>query len=483
MAAPLTRTRKPKPTQPPPKKEVADTDRLPPHSPEAEVGVLGCIMLDPEGSLSLCIPQFKPGAQVFFDLRHRVIYDCVVDMWDKQIKVDLITLQQRLRDAGQLEQVGGMSYLAELPDKVPSAANLEFYTEIVLKKYTLRRVIAACAEVTAQAFNDPEDVGAILTGAAAAMDSAMDVVTPETVVTSSKVLVPEAMDYIELLRQKAGTVTGLPTGFLDMDMMTWGLQPSEMFVIAGRPSMGKTALAMNIAENVASAGFPVGIFSLEMSKQSLMVRMLCSRAHVSTAWVRTGNLSVPSAQRLTKASADLFKAPLFIDDSSALSILELRARAKRMHKQFGIRLFVVDYLQLMHAPTRRSDNRQQEVSNISGGLKALAKDLGVPVVVLSQLNRRLDDRGAAAAPKLSDLRESGSIEQDADVVVLLHKPKKEVAGTDGSYDPTIEVSAIIAKQRNGPTGEVSLVFLRGCTRFESAAKVTADDVEPDPTLL
>jgi replicative DNA helicase len=485
MAAPLARTRKPKPTPPPPAEETEQPsiDRLPPSSHEAEQGVLGCVLLDPDGSLSQCVPVFKAGAQVFFDMRHRTLYECLLGMWDQQAKIDIITVQQRLKDIGRLEDIGGLAYLAELPNKVPSAANLEYYTAIVLKKFVLRRVIAACAEITSEAYKEPDDVSAMLAGAASAMDSAAEAATPQNVVASSKTLVPEAMDYIELLRTKAGTVTGLPTGFIDLDMMTWGLQPAEMFIVAGRPSSGKTSLAMNIAENVATAGFAVGVFSMEMSRLSLMTRMLCSRSHVSTSWVRTGNLSEHSAQKLTKSSTELYKAPLFIDDSSALSVLELRARARRMHKLHNIRLFVVDYLQLMHASVRRNDNRQQEVSYISSGLKALAKDLGVAFLVCSQLNRKLDDRGANAAPKLSDLRESGSIEQDADVVVLLHKPNKEIANADGSYSGTIAVSAIIAKQRNGPTGEVNLVFLRSCTRFESASKVTADDTPPDdPTL-
>lgn len=477
MDAPLAKKKKPKPATPEGNGETP-LDQLPPHSFEAEAGVLGCILLDPDTSLSNCIPQFKAGSNVFFDLRHRYIYDAIVSMWEKHTKVDIITLQQRLKDAGQLDQIGGMSYLAELPDRVPSAANLGYYAEILIKKFTLRRVITACSDIRAQALQEPDDVGEVLATAAAAMNAAVDIVTPENSVASAKVLVPDAMEYIDTLRTHAGTVTGLATGLIDLDMMCWGLQPDEMFVIAGRPSMGKTALAMNIAEHVAMSGKPVGVFSMEMSRQSLMVRMLCSRARVSTAWVRSGKLSLASEQALVKASTELVKCPLYIDDTSALSILELTARARRMHKLYGIRLVVVDYLQLMHAPLRRNDNRQQEVSHISGGLKALAKDLHVPVLVLSQLNRRMDERGSNGAPKLSDLRESGSIEQDADVVTMLYKPQQESTGADGENQHTIKVRCTIAKNRTGPTGQVDLVFMRSCTRFESAAKATVEDVPP-----
>lgn len=479
MAAPVTRTRKSKAPEPPPSED--GLSQLPPNSPEAEAGVLGCILLDPAGTLPICVTQFKAGSAVFFDLKHRTIYDHLVAMWDGQRPIDAITLQQQLRDADQLEGIGGLAYLAGLPDTVPSSANLEVYADIVVKKYALRRVLAACTEIAGQAMANPDNVNEILAAASSAMDSVSDVTAPDDTVSSAKLLVPEAMEHIEKLR--SGGMVGIPTGLIDLDTMTWGLQPATMVTLAARPSVGKTALAMNIADHVAvHLKMPVGVFSLEMSKQSLMVRMLCSRARVSTSWVQSGNLTETSASKLVTASTALFKAPLYIDDSSMLSVLQLRARARRMHKQYGIKLFIIDYLQLMSAPVRRNDNRQQEVSAISGGLKALSKDLNVPVLVLSQLSRKIDDRGNNAKPRLSDLRESGSIEQDSDIVILLHKPDKEIANPDGSYQETIEVNALVAKHRSGPTGEVSLVFLRSCTTFTSKVCHQDHDAEPEPDL-
>jgi replicative DNA helicase len=296
-----------------------------------------------------------------------------------------------------------------------------------------------------------------------------------------KDLVKKAINTVEDFHQRQGMLTGVGTGFSDLDKMTSGLHPGEMTVIAARPSMGKTSLAMNIAESVAiDQHLPVGVFSLEMTAESLVLRMLCSRARVNLRNVREGFLAERDFPKLTGTAGKLANAPLFIDDSSALSILQLRAKARRMAQQHGVKLFVVDYLQLLHSTSRRAENRQQEITDISGGLKALAKELNVPVIVLSQLNREPEKREGGAKPRLSDLRESGAIEQDADVVGLLYKPGKG-AGEDeeggAGEEPEAEpVNLLIAKQRNGPTGDVKLTFLRQITRFESAAKVSDDDV-------
>src|SRR6266487_3828616 len=277
-------------------------------------------------------------------------------------------------------------------------------------------------------------------------------------------------------------LTGIGTGFVDLDKLTTGLHGGEMIVIAARPSVGKTSLAMNIAEYVAiDERLPVGIFSLEMTAESLILRMLCSRSRVNLRNVREGFLAERDFPKLTGAATKLSSAPLFIDDSSGLSILQLRAKARRMYQQYGIKLFIVDYLQLIHSTSRRAENRQQEIADISSGIKALAKELEVPVMVLSQLNREIE-REKGRPPRLSDLRESGAIEQDADLVGLLYKPKSdsddEEAGS-GAEEEAVAVNLLIAKQRNGPTGDVSLTFLKPYTRFESAAKVSADDVPID----
>jgi replicative DNA helicase len=293
---------------------------------------------------------------------------------------------------------------------------------------------------------------------------------------SIKDLVKKAVGTIEDYHQRQGALTGLGTGFTDLDKMTTGLHPGEMIVIAARPSVGKTSLAMNIAEHVSlDEKLPVGVFSLEMTAESLVLRMLCSRARVNLRSIREGFLAERDFPKLTGAAGKLASAPLFIDDSSGLSILQLRAKARRMHQQYGIKLFVIDYLQLLHSTSKRAENRQQEISDISSGIKALAKELSVPVIVLSQLNREVE-REKGRAPRMSDLRESGAIEQDADLIGLLYRPSKddEESGTPSEAEA---INLLIAKQRNGPAGEdVHLTFLKSCTRFESAAKIQDADV-------
>jgi len=293
---------------------------------------------------------------------------------------------------------------------------------------------------------------------------------------SIKDLVKKAVNTIEDYHARQGALTGLGTGFTDLDKMTTGLHAGEMIVIAARPSVGKTSLAMNIAEHVAlDEKLPVGVFSLEMTAESLVLRMLCSRARVNMRSVREGFLAERDFPKLTGAAGKIAGAPLFIDDSSGLSILQLRAKARRMHQQYGIKLFVVDYLQLLHSTAKRADNRQQEIADISSGIKSLAKELKVPVIVLSQLNREVE-REKGRPPRMSDLRESGAIEQDADLVGLLYRPSKE----DDDSAERVEaepINLLIAKQRNGPAGEdVHLTFLRAYTRFENAAKIDQADV-------
>jgi replicative DNA helicase len=303
-------------------------------------------------------------------------------------------------------------------------------------------------------------------------------VTSET--KTIKDLVKSAITQIEDFHQRQGLLTGVATGFTDLDKMTSGLHAGEMIVIAARPSMGKTSLAMNVAEHVAiEQKLPVGVFSLEMTSESLVLRMLCSRSRVNLRNVRDGFLAERDFPKLTGAAGKLASAPLFIDDSSGLSILQLRAKARRMAQQHGIKLFVIDYLQLLHSTARRAENRQQEIADISNGIKSLAKELEVPIIVLSQLNRELE-KDKNRKPRLSDLRESGAIEQDADVVGLLYKPSSgdddDSSASTGEEQDAVAVNLLIAKQRNGPTGDVNLTFLKSFTRFESAAKVSDDDV-------
>src|SRR5437879_1466955 len=457
--------------------DATKVDRLPPHSPEAEQGVLGCVLLSPNDCMGECIEKFKSGAEVFYDLRHQTIFSALAEMYDGREAIDIITLQQRLKDKQLLEQVGGLAYLSVLPDTVPSAANLSYYADIVQEKYLLRKMIHVCTDVVSRVYDYEGEV-----------DALMDEVERDILrISESRVqshtntikdLVKKAINTIEDFHQRQGMLTGVGTGFTDLDKMTSGLHAGEMIVIAARPSMGKTSLAMNVAEHVAiDLRLPVGVFSLEMTSESLVLRMLCSRSRVNLRNVRDGFLAERDFPKLTGAAGKLASAPLFIDDSSALSILQLRAKARRMFQQYGIKLFVVDYLQLLHSTARRAENRQQEIADISSGLKALAKELKVPIIVLSQLNRELE-REKNRKPRMSDLRESGAIEQDADLVGLLYKPSAEDDEAIGApaEQEAVPVNLLIAKQRNGPTGDVNLTFLKSYTRFESAAKISSDDV-------
>lgn len=450
-------------------------DRLPPHSIEAEQGVLGCIFLAPQDCLGACVEKFKAGAAVFYDLKHQTIYDLLVAMYDRKEAIDVITVQQRLKDQQKLEQVGGIAYLASLPDTVPSAANLAFYIAIVREKFTLRKMIATCTDVVARAYEHEGEVDALVD------EVETDILRlseerVEAKAVAIKDLVQTTINTLEQYHANAGALTGLSTGFPDFDKMTTGLHGGEMIVIAARPSMGKTSLAMNIAEAVAiDQKLPVGVFSLEMSSESLVLRMLCSRARVNLRNIREGFFSERDFPKITSAAGKLAAAPLYIDDTAGLSILQLRAKARRMWQQYGVRLFVIDYLQLLHSTNRRAENRQQEIADISNGVKALAKELNVPVIVLAQLNREIE-KEKNRKPRMSDLRESGAIEQDADLIGLLYKPGgADGEEDDGSVKESIAVNLLIAKQRNGPTGDVCLTFLKSITRFESAAKISAEE--------
>lgn len=464
------------------KREISLVDRLPPHSLEAEKGVLGCALLDPNIVLGLCLEKFKSGKSAFYDLRHQHLYELMTTMYDAKQPIDLITLHQRLKDQGQLEAVGGLPYIVELQDSVPSAANIEYYLDIVREKHLLRRMVRTCTEVITDVYDYEGQVDALLDD----VERKVLQINEERVEATSmgmKELVHKAINTIEEFHARQGALTGLSTGFPDLDKMTSGFHGGEMVVLAARPSMGKTSLAMNWAEHAAlEMGVPVGVFSLEMTSESLVLRMLCSRSRVNLRSIRDGFLAERDFPKLTTAAGKLANAPLHIDDTPGLSILALRAKARRMHQQHGIKMFVIDYLQLLHSTSRKADqNRQQEIADISNGLKSLAKELDVPVVVLSQLNREME-KDKNRKPRLSDLRESGSIEQDADLVCLLYKPNtgdEDIESVPRDEPGGVGVSLLIAKQRNGPTGDVPMTFLKGITRFESASKVSDGDIPAD----
>jgi replicative DNA helicase len=457
----------------------SNVDRLPPNSPEAEQGMLGCIMLSPNDCMGQCIERFKGNVEVLYDLRNQTIFGALLEMYDRREAIDIITVQQRLKDKHLLDEVGGLAYLSSLPDMVPSAANLSYYMDIVHEKFLLRRMIQVCSSIVGRVYDYEGEV-----------DMLMDEVERDVLrISESRVqestdtikqLVNQAITTIEQFHARQGQLSGIATGFIDLDKMTSGLHPGEMVVIAARPSLGKTSLAMNVAEHAAiDQKLPVGVFSLEMTAESLVLRMLCSRARVNLRNIRDGFLAEQDFVKLTTAAGTLSRAPLFIDDTSGLSILQLRAKARRLQQQHGIKLFVVDYLQLLHSTARRAENRQQEIADISNGIKALAKELKVPIIVLSQLNRDFE-KDKSRKPNLSDLRESGAIEQDADLVGLLYRAdpedptKRRESEDDALSQDTVPINLLVAKQRNGPTGDVHLTFLRSITRFENAAKVSED---------
>lgn len=453
-------------------------DRLPPHAQEAEQGVLGCVLLSPNECMGQCIEKLKGGAEVFYDLRHQTIYTALVGMYDSRTPIDIITLQQRLKDKHLLDEIGGIPYLNALQDSVPSAANLTYYLDIVEEKSLLRKMIHTCTDVVGRVYDYDGEVDALLDEVERDI-LRMSESRAEGGIEPVKSLVHKAIGQVENYFNRQGVLGGIGTGFTDLDRMTDGLHGGEMIVIAARPSMGKTSLAMNMAEHIVlTQKLPVGVFSLEMTAESLVLRMLCSNARVNLRNIREGFMTESDFPKLTSAAGKMSSAPLFIDDTPGLSILQLRARARRLWQQHGVKLFVVDYLQLLHSTSRRAqENRQQEIAEISSGIKALAKELNVPVIVLAQLNRELE-KDKSRKPRLSDLRESGSIEQDADLVGLLYKPSSgdDDDGAAPEDSDGLPVNLLIAKQRNGPTGDVHLTFLKPYTRFESAAKVSDDDV-------
>jgi len=459
--------------------ESARVDREPPHSDEAERAVMACLLLDPTGCIPVCIARFKSDENIFYDPRHQALYDVLVKMFDGNEKIDVITVHERLKERGKVDMLGGVPGLSALQLAVGTAASLDHYADIVRSKYLLRQMISTCTGVIGRLYDEQGDVDEIMD------EVERDVLRVcearvEPTVKSITDLTHHAIKQVEAFHESKGALTGLATGFPELDRITTGLQPGEMIVIAARPSMGKTSLAMNIAENIVlgEKPVPVGVFSLEMTAEALVLRILCSHARVNMRRMREGFLAERDFPKLTTAAGRLCKAPLFIDDASGLSILQLRAKARRLWQQHDIRLFVVDYLQLLHSTAARSkENRQQEIAEISSGIKALAKELRVPVIVLAQLNREIEkDRGRK--PRLSDLRESGAIEQDADLVGLLYKPATEddEDGVPAEEHDGMPINLFIAKQRNGPTGDIPLTFLKGYTRFESAAKISADDV-------
>ncbi len=442
-----------------------------PESLAAEAAVLGSMIVDPR-----CIGDVVEmlDRQAFYHSEHQMLFDAVISLYEKNRGegIDGVLVRDELQRRNQLEAVGGPQYLQRVIETVPSSANVQYYAEIVREKMLLRETITAATEILNEAYDEAGDAAEKLDEA----ERRIFAVTNKRITSSAVALKDLVTRAYELIEKREGThVTGLPTGYYELDDKTCGLQNGEMIIIAGRPSMGKTALALNIAEHVGIIEkIPLAIFSLEMGKQQLAERFLCSYSGVDAQLVRKGMLSTEHYQKLVEACGVISEAPIYIDDTSALTPLELRAKARRLKSMYNVQCLLVDYLQLMHIGGTRVESRQQEISTISRYLKSLARELNAPVVVLSQLNRSPEGR-EDHRPRMSDLRESGSIEQDADVVMLLHREDYYHRG-DESYEPDNVAEVIIAKQRNGPTGTVKLTFREKCTRFENLAQIEQEAV-------
>ncbi len=439
-----------------------DDFRIPPQNIDAEQCVLGSILIE-DGALLKVIEILNPDD--FYKESHGIIYSTMVDLFEKNEPQDLITVHNELAKNGKLEAAGGALYLAELTETVPVASNIDYYARIVRDKAVLRRLIQKSSDIATMCYEEAGDIDDILESAESAIFELSQSKIKQAFNPLKDVL-KTSIRRVEELYEKKELITGIPSGFGDLDKLTAGFQPSDLIIIAGRPSMGKTAFALNIAQYAAvERAVPSAIFSLEMSKEQLALRMLCSEAMVDAHKVRTGFLGKEDWPRLINAAGSLSQAPIFIDDTPALSVLEMRAKARRLKSDQDIGLIIVDYLQLMQGRAG-TERREQEISEISRSLKAMAKELDVPVLALSQLNRKVEDR-PNKRPQMSDLRESGAIEQDADVIMFIYRD--EVYNRSEENPKRGKAEIIIAKQRNGPTGTVLLAFVGKYSSFGNLA--------------
>ncbi|HEX5036511.1 MAG TPA: replicative DNA helicase [bacterium] len=443
------------------------TSRLPPQSLEAEQSVLGGIMI--ENDAINRVVEFVE-SEDFYRESHRKIFRAMLELSEHGEPIDLITLTNTLKTRGELEEAGGAAYLSHLVDSIPTAANSATYAKIIREKSILRRLIQGATEIVTRGYEATDDVEQFLDHS----EKIVFEIAQKRIKQGffpMKDIVKQSFKNIEMLSEKREVVTGVATGFYELDRMTAGLQPSDLIIVAGRPSMGKTAFALCIVAHAAlQKKVPCAVFSLEMSKEQLAQRMLCMEARIDSSKIRGGFLTDSDWPKLTQTCGDLSEAPIFVDDTPAMNILEMRAKARRLQKEHGLGLIVVDYLQLMRG-VHSVDSREREISEISRSLKALAKELSVPIIALSQLNRMVENR-KPPKPILADLRESGAIEQDADLILFLFR--EEVYDRETVNKGIAEV--IIGKQRNGPIGDVRLAFLGPFTRFENLAR----DFEAQP---
>jgi replicative DNA helicase len=442
--------------------------KLPPQNIEAEQSILGGILIEND-ALNTVVEFLEDND--FYRESHQKIFHCMITLSERNEPLDLITLTNELKKSKELESIGGASYLASLVESVPTAANIAYYAKIVKEKSILRKLISTATEIVTQSYQEGKNLEDFLDDA----EQAIFRISEHRVKPAFypiKEIVKESFKVIERLYEKKELITGVPSGFKDLDRKTAGFQNADLIIVAGRPSMGKTALCLNIAQHASiNAKIPTALFSLEMSKEQLAIRMLCSEARVDSSRLRSGFLSESDWPKLTMAAGALSDAPIFIDDTPAMSVLELRAKARRLKADRGLGLIIIDYLQLMRGRSGM-ERREQEISEISRSLKALAKELDIPVLAISQLSRKAEDR-PGRQPQLSDLRESGAIEQDADVIIFIYRD--EVYNPDSDRKGTAEV--IIGKQRNGPTGKLDLSFISEFTTFKDLFRGDYDEIE------
>ena len=442
--------------------------RIPPQNVEAEQSVLGTILLA-DHSLSSVLEILI--SDDFYKDNHKLIFEAMIVLFEKNEPQDIITVSNHLKNQNCLEEAGGVEYLATLTSIVPVTSNLTYYAKIIRQKAVLRNLISVNTEIASRCYEEQGEIDTLVDEAEQAIFEIARSKSNQSF-TPLKRIIPGAFETVEQLYKRKELITGVPTGFTEIDKMTAGLQPSDLIILAGRPSMGKTAFAMNIAQNVALLDKTgVAIFSLEMSKEQLAMRLLCSAGHIDSQRVRTGKLHNEDWPKLTRAVGMLTEAPMYIDDTPAISVLEMRAKVRRLAAQNPLGMIIVDYLQLMRG-RNSTENRTQEISEISRSLKAMAKELNVPVIALSQLNRSLESR-TDKRPMMSDLRESGAIEQDADVICFIYRDDVYNKAED---NPNIGVAEIIiGKQRNGPTGTVKLTFIKEFTMFENLSSYDEPD--------
>lgn len=447
---------------------------LPPQSVEAEQAVLGTILLQAE-ALTQVVEIIK--ADDFYRENHRVIFAAMLALFDRREPHDLITVSTLLTDQNKLESAGGAAYLASLTDVIPFTGTLVHHARLIRQKSVLRQLIRTSSELAARCYDAPHDIDALIDDAERTIFEIAHAKSGQAFQSIGQI-VPGTFTRISEHAERGDVITGTATGYADLDRMTAGLQPADMIVLAARPSMGKTALAMNIVQNVAVIKkVPVAVFSLEMSAQALAMRMLCSVGKIDSQRLRTGRLQDSDWPRLQRATAQLSEAPIYIDDTSGMTALEMRAKSRRLKAEHDLGLIVVDYLQLMQG-RGSSENRVQEISEISRSLKAMAKELNVPVLALSQLNRSLESR-TDKRPQLADLRESGAIEQDADVIMFIYRDEVYNRAEGNPNRGLAEI--IVGKQRNGPTGVIKLTFLGEYTRFENYSnRAPTPDYLPEP---